>query len=720
MRRFVSVSVCSLNQWAGDWIGNCDRIKESIRRSKAAGASLRVGPELEICGSDCLDSFFEDDLYLHSWEMLGCILADRECHDIFLCIGMPVKHGGKRYNSKVFALDGKILLIAPQTIRWSDQNSRDGKYFSLWKKRGITEEYRLPDFLKKAHGTGFVPFGDSSISVLEGSIGPFVGGKKETSLIPDISIHTTRYHHEIGRFASHMDSICRLGKNVGGVHIYSNLKGCGGERMLYEGASCIIVNGEVIAQGPRFKLGDVDVITATVDLQKVDEYRCSILGHANVQLLGKDSGSLSYVDVPFSLASPNTIAMNRIATGLVSITDLPKVHFTEAEEIAVGPACWLWDYLRRAGMNGFLCPLSGGIDSCSTAIVVYVMCHLVIDAIKSGDCGVINDVQKMCATTDRSPDWLPATPNELCNNILHTVYMCMPEHSSAASEKRARELRDSIGAYHLEINIEDGYKAQKDLITSATGYQPIFQVFGGSRAEDICLQNIQARLRMVTAYQFGQILPVSRKRVCPTPLLILASTNADEVLRGNYTRYDCSSADLNPIGSYSKNHLREMIGWAQHNFNLPVLQTFLDAKPSGELQPITKDYCQDDEGDLGMSYDELAMFAISRKIEHLGAVSMFQKHVQTMAGDYTPQEMAEKIKKFHYFLALNRHKSTTLTPAYHATSYSPHNNWCDSRQFLFPFQNTGHTFQKIDDLTALIEKREYQNQLNAAPIMAKL
>ncbi|EGX48801.1 hypothetical protein AOL_s00079g440 [Orbilia oligospora ATCC 24927] len=170
MRRFVSVSACSLNQWAGDWIGNCDRIKESIRRSKAAGASLRVGPELEICGSDCLDSFFEDDLYLHSWEMLGCILADRECHDILLCIGMPVKHGGKRYNSKVFALDGKILLIAPQTVRWSDQNSRDSKYFSLWKKRGITEEYRLPDFLKKAHGTGFVPFGDSSISFLEGRV----------------------------------------------------------------------------------------------------------------------------------------------------------------------------------------------------------------------------------------------------------------------------------------------------------------------------------------------------------------------------------------------------------------------------------------------------------------------------------------------------------------------------------------------------------------------
>ncbi|KAK6535827.1 glutamine-dependent NAD(+) synthetase [Arthrobotrys megalospora] len=170
MQRLISVSACSLNQWAGDWNGNCDRIKESIRKSKAAGASLRVGPELEICGSDCLDSFFEDDLYIHSWEMLGSILADRECNNIVLCIGMPVKHNGKRYNSMVFALNGKILLIAPRTIQWSDQNSRDGKYFSLWEKRGVTEEYSVPEFLRKIHGAGSVPFGDTSISFLEGRV----------------------------------------------------------------------------------------------------------------------------------------------------------------------------------------------------------------------------------------------------------------------------------------------------------------------------------------------------------------------------------------------------------------------------------------------------------------------------------------------------------------------------------------------------------------------
>jgi NAD+ synthase (glutamine-hydrolysing) len=61
MPAFSSLSHChidrlisSLNQWALDFEGNAERIIESIRQAKAAGASLRVGPELEITGMSWL------------------------------------------------------------------------------------------------------------------------------------------------------------------------------------------------------------------------------------------------------------------------------------------------------------------------------------------------------------------------------------------------------------------------------------------------------------------------------------------------------------------------------------------------------------------------------------------------------------------------------------------------------------------------------------------
>lgn len=50
MGHLITLATCNLNQWALDFEGNTNRIIESITQAKAAGASLRVGPELEICG----------------------------------------------------------------------------------------------------------------------------------------------------------------------------------------------------------------------------------------------------------------------------------------------------------------------------------------------------------------------------------------------------------------------------------------------------------------------------------------------------------------------------------------------------------------------------------------------------------------------------------------------------------------------------------------------
>ena len=44
----------------------------------------------------------------------------------------------------------------------------------------------------------------------------------------------------------------------------------------------------------------------------------------------------------------------------------------------------------------------------------------------------------------------------------------------------------------------------------------------------------------------AQLRPWTRKR--SGFLLVLGSANVDEGLRGYLTKYDCSSADINPIG----------------------------------------------------------------------------------------------------------------------------------------------------------------------------
>lgn len=114
MAHLVTLATCSLNQWALDFTGNTARIIESIEKAKAAGATLRVGPELEVPGYGCLDHHLEGDTFLHSWECLAEIIDRPSCQDIVLDIGMPVRHKNVRYNCRVIAYNRKIVLIRPK------------------------------------------------------------------------------------------------------------------------------------------------------------------------------------------------------------------------------------------------------------------------------------------------------------------------------------------------------------------------------------------------------------------------------------------------------------------------------------------------------------------------------------------------------------------------------------------------------------------------------
>lgn len=95
----------------------------------------------------------------------------------------------------------------------------------------------------------------------------------------------------------------------------------------------------------------------------------------------------------------------------------------------------------------------------------------------------------------------------------------MSTQSSKETRSRAKDLAKAIGSYHTDLDIDKVFKAQKSIFTAATGFEPNFRVHGGSMAENLALQNIQARTRMVTTYEFSQLLPtIVRKVLILSPL----------------------------------------------------------------------------------------------------------------------------------------------------------------------------------------------------------
>ena len=57
-------------------------------------------------------------------------------------------------------------------------------------------------------------------------------------------------------------------------------------------------------------------------------------------------------------------------------------------------------------------------------------------------------------------------------------------------------------------------------------------------------------------------------------------------------QYDCSSADINPIGSISKQDLRAFLKWAAMHLGFSSLAEIEAAPPTAELEPIRSNYNQ--------------------------------------------------------------------------------------------------------------------------------
>ncbi|XP_032417359.1 glutamine-dependent NAD(+) synthetase isoform X3 [Xiphophorus hellerii] len=644
MGRKVTLSTCSLNQWVLDFEGNAERILKSIEVAKANGAKYRLGPELEICGYGCADHFYESDTLLHSFQVLKTLLESPVTQDIICDVGMPIMHHNVRYNCRVLFLNRKILLIRPKMLMANSGIYREMRWFSPWSRLRQVEEYFLPRMIQEVTGQDTVPFGDCVLSTKDTCIGTEICAELWNPNSPHIQMgldgveiftNSSASHHELRKADQRVNLIKSATTKSGGIYLYANQRGCDGDRLYYDGCAMVAINGGVVARGAQFSLDDVEVITATLDLEDVRSYR----GELCQPLMEGQQKPCYRIKVDFSLSSSNDVY-------LPTHQPIQWMFHTPEEEISLGPACWLWDYLRRSCQGGFLLPLSGGVDSSSTACIVHSMCVLLCQAVEDSNSQVLKDVRRVVG----DDSYTPQNPKELCARLFTTCYMAS-ENSSQDTFRRARDLAGEIGSTHVNINIDVAVKGILGIFSVVTGRWPQFRANGGSNRENLALQNVQARVRMVLAYLFAQLSLWARGR--PGGLLVLGSANVDE--------------------------------------------SILAAPPTAELEPL-KDgrLSQTDESDMGMMYSELSVIGRLRKISKCGPFSMFCKLIHLWRDVLSPTQVAQKVKHFFRMYSVNRHKMTTVTPSYHAESYSPDDNRFDLRPFLY---NThwNWQFQCIDN-----------------------
>lgn len=883
------VATCSLAQQALDFKNNVRRINESIRMAAEAGAKYRMGPELEISGYGCEDHFYEMDTVTFSW--LGLKEIMEAAPEGILCdIGTLVIHEGVRYNCRVFFLkvggNTKILLIRPKLYLAEDGNYREGRYFTGWSrdKINVLEDYVLPDEIAALTGQRTCPIGVGIIEAKGVTIASEICEELFTPESPniwlslegvDIMSNGSGSHFQIGKRSHRQELIRSATDRNGGVYMYANQLGCDGGRLVFDGNAMIYQNGKLLAVGQHLSFHEVEMTMATVNLNTVRTFRAAIVSR-NIQSARKEY-DISRIKVNEIEGFADFDLTVGTATAYQETAPVPEMapslyikgeEMSEYEEMGVAVARYLWDYMVRSAMGGFFLPLSGGVDSSSTAMLVYVMCNILSRLANQNDDERLRDLIRTGLKfkilsgpqNKRYVDYLNGTGGEaldarkLMNVILHTANM-PTQNNTAKIRNFAELLADALGSYHIVAHINDAFTNMKDLVKkiemkgadlrllpltdSANKYYDdyIYDANGvatgpsgaaaggvdesspdklmnipryrssadGDWQSNLSIQNIQARLRMLTAYYCAQILPAHRynqeamgalwkgyfaaraaaieatratdpakyegvpdenmpfvaqmqdtpiadaaqlaiakalggdacdsykkvhtmiilaKRPSAPGLLVLASSNSDEAIRGFFTKYDAGSADINPIGSFSKGFVKKFLTWcantvelhepARRGFQFNMLDDIVNVVASPELTPTDeKGNIQDDEIDIEMTYEDLRIFGELRKRDKLGPLGIFQKMCEMYYGKYiydintqaktkdlvpaTPAVILKKVKTFFRLYGTHRNKMTILTPSIHATNYSPDDNRFDHRPYLVPilFDRQMEEIQKL-------------------------
>lgn len=860
----AKVATCALNQWVLDFTGNTRRIIESILLAKKANCKYRIGPELEITGYSCEDHFYEMDTIKFAWKSLADILNHNNgtlTEGILCDIGMPVLHNGVRYNCRVFCLNKKILLIRPKMWLADDGNYREERWFTPWSKHKITEleDHVLADEIQVLTGQKSVKFGVGILEANDATIASEVCEELFTPESPnimwglegvDIISNGSASHFQIGKRMHRHQLIKSATSRNGGAYLYSNMLGCDGNRLVFDGNAMIYKNGTLMATSEHLSFQEVEIVTASINLDDIRAYRSAIVSRG----IQADQRDIKAPRIMIEDYVPGFRLTDVDDTAFDYSQPMESVPQYEMEdEMGLSAARYLWDYLCRSTAGGFFLPLSGGVDSSSTAMLVYYMCDKIASIVnmqisvndvnyddKMRLWKLINDkLNKLLVLYPKLQIKKPyegikhpvvLTAKKLMNVILHTCNMPTKNNTSEIRQQ-ASELAEGLGSYHITAPINNAFIAIKNMVSGLImGIDehrvqeaqdvmeiPRYKLRDGDWQENLAIQNIQARLRMITAYYLAQILPLYRwnhakysdadwlaffnakqaaiaaykptqlaalkrqmlaklgsgddeKRVQieamtiedipdeETPfldqlkraegpngpsvqiqqrilkergsmpfLLVLASSNSDEALRGFYTKYDASSADINPIGSYSKTDLRKYLRWCISRFSEPlpnfdVINKVLDVTASPELTPTdAKGAVQDDEIDIEMTYQDLYELGLLRKRDNLGPLSMFQHLCKDKLGKVitvinkakrvkeevvaTPIVLAEKISTFFTWYGKTRSKMTILTPSIHATNYSPDDNRFDQRPFLYPFFPGSYQIQHIMKLAKDMEKR---------------
>jgi NAD+ synthase (glutamine-hydrolysing) len=647
----IKVAAAVLNQTPLAWKQNERNIREAIARARAEGCSILCLPELSITGYGCEDAFHSAGVHERAWKILESLLPDTQ--GMIVSFGLPTLHQTTLFNTACLVVDAHIAGLVAKKYLAGDGIHYEPRWFKPW-PRGVRALTRLPSGKEAPLGDLYFDVGGVRIG-FEICEDAWVADRPGVELSRrgiDVLLNPSASHFAFGKIDVRKRFVIEGSRAFGASYVYANLLGNEAGRAIYDGGALIASGGRLAAIGSRLGFHEVEVTSAVVDVSLT---RMSQARTASFKPDLSDEGDRC-VRVPFdypSRASATTVAEEATWE---SSAERKEEEFARAEALA------LYDYLRKSRSNGFVISLSGGADSAAAACLVSLMVEL-------GTASIGLDAFKAkLAHIPRLGDL--QGKREIVRALLTTIYQAT-ENSGPVTKNAARTIAESLGARHLEIDIDAMQKSYVNVVSDALSRKLDW------RTDDIALQNIQARCRSPGAWLVANL----------ENALLLATSNRSEAAVGYATMDGDTSGGLSPLAGIDKAFLLRWIRWLhtkgpKGGAPIPSLEVILVQQPTAELRPPSA--CQTDESDL-MPYpllDAIERSAIRDKRTPLEALL----EMRATFPQYALRDLGIWVERFYRLWCRNQWKRERYAPSFHLDDENlDPKTWC-----RFPILSGGY------------------------------
>ena len=669
--KLIKVGAAVMNQTPFAWDGNQANCAEAIRRARAEGVTVLCLPEMAITGYGCEDAFFAPGLQETAFAVLEALAP--ETRGMVVSIGLPVYHEKALYNCAALLVDGRIAGFVAKQFLAGDGIHYEPRWFKEWPAGELDElERDDPDRSAPVH----YPIGDLVFDVGGVRVGfeicedAWVANRPGADLAlrgVDVIMNPSASHFAFGKFSVRQRFVVEGSRAFGVAYLYANLLGNEAGRIIYDGGALIASGGELLARGRRFGFGDVEVVSAVVDVESNRREQARRGSHRP-----RHDAEAAVIDVDFAWPHLRSVAPPVIAPSWEDGGHVKEEELTRA--IGLG----LWDYMRKSRSHGYVVSISGGADSAACAVLIAFALELA--AVELGPEGAAARIPYAARVADplRAGDVRAAV-----GAMLLCAYQATA-NSGEVTRDAARAVAAAVGAEFHVLDVQSMVDGYVGAIEAAIGRGLTWD------RDDVALQNIQARVRAPSVWLFANLRGA----------LLATTSNRSEAAVGYATMDGDTAGGLAPLGGIDKTYLRAWLRWLERHapdglHPVPALAAINAQQPTAELRPAGAG--QTDEGDL-MPYDVLEAIEDSAIRDKRMPLEVLEE-IQPRFPDRALGELAAWVERFFRLWCRNQWKRERMAPSFHLDDKNlDPRTWC-----RFPILSGGYQ-RELAELRAYVAR----------------